>query len=389
MDTGDDHGAGDTLAAAVASALAHGYSVPDAVAFAKSWVTECLRAAYPLGHGHGPVSPLFRLSGVVVNLDEIAGIAHEPDGKPTGVVVLTHGAGGSRESALLKKICDEWARRGLAGGALQPALPQAPAEGPAVRDRRPPIRRASSRRSSWRARWPRPGHRGRAFLRRPDDVDGGRRGHARRRADVVLLSAASARQARKAAHRTPAADRGADGVHPRHLRSVRLHRRAARGRGADSGAHRSRRDHRRPTRPRLQDARCARAGGRPRRYGCSRDHAAGLYPPPDQPPPPGPYPPPPPGAYPPPHRRRGVSRRRRRTTRPDGAVRAADARHQLVGRHLVDLRCPRRRPDQRGLRHRRAEPGQEGPGRARDGDRGPGAVRALGARRSWPWSPSS
>jgi hydroxymethylpyrimidine/phosphomethylpyrimidine kinase len=24
-------------------------------------VTECLRAAYPLGHGHGPVSALFRL----------------------------------------------------------------------------------------------------------------------------------------------------------------------------------------------------------------------------------------------------------------------------------------------------------------------------------------
>ena len=30
--------------------------------FAKRWVTECLRAAYPLGHGHGPVSALFRLS---------------------------------------------------------------------------------------------------------------------------------------------------------------------------------------------------------------------------------------------------------------------------------------------------------------------------------------
>lgn len=59
--TGHDHGAGDTLAAATASALAHGYEVPDAVAFAKQWVTECLRAAYPLGHGHGPVSPLFRL----------------------------------------------------------------------------------------------------------------------------------------------------------------------------------------------------------------------------------------------------------------------------------------------------------------------------------------
>ena len=59
--TGDDHGAGDTLAAAVACALAHGYPVPDAVRFAKAWVTECLRAAYPLGHGHGPVNALFRL----------------------------------------------------------------------------------------------------------------------------------------------------------------------------------------------------------------------------------------------------------------------------------------------------------------------------------------
>jgi hydroxymethylpyrimidine/phosphomethylpyrimidine kinase len=61
IDTGNDHGAGDTLAAAVASALAHGYTVPDAVEFGKRWVTECLRAAYPLGHGHGPVSALFRL----------------------------------------------------------------------------------------------------------------------------------------------------------------------------------------------------------------------------------------------------------------------------------------------------------------------------------------
>jgi hydroxymethylpyrimidine/phosphomethylpyrimidine kinase len=62
VDTSHDHGAGDTLAAATTCALAHGYSVPDAVAFAKSWVTECIRAAYPLGHGHGPVSALFRLS---------------------------------------------------------------------------------------------------------------------------------------------------------------------------------------------------------------------------------------------------------------------------------------------------------------------------------------
>jgi uncharacterized protein len=47
-----------------------------------------------------------------MNLDQIAGVAHEPDATPCGVVVLTHGAGGSRESALLKRLCDEWARRG-------------------------------------------------------------------------------------------------------------------------------------------------------------------------------------------------------------------------------------------------------------------------------------
>jgi hydroxymethylpyrimidine/phosphomethylpyrimidine kinase len=59
--TGHDHGAGDSLGAAIACALAHGYAVPNAVAFGKAWVTECLKAAYPLGAGHGPVSALFRL----------------------------------------------------------------------------------------------------------------------------------------------------------------------------------------------------------------------------------------------------------------------------------------------------------------------------------------
>jgi len=61
IDTGNDHGGGDTLAAAIASALAHGRSVPDAVAFAKEWVTRCLEWSYDLGHGHGPVNPMWRL----------------------------------------------------------------------------------------------------------------------------------------------------------------------------------------------------------------------------------------------------------------------------------------------------------------------------------------
>ncbi|NDZ94450.1 bifunctional hydroxymethylpyrimidine kinase/phosphomethylpyrimidine kinase [Streptomyces sp. SID6673] len=60
--TTHDHGAGDTLAAAIASALAHGYSVPDAVPFAKRWVTRGLESAYPLGAGHGPVNPLWRVA---------------------------------------------------------------------------------------------------------------------------------------------------------------------------------------------------------------------------------------------------------------------------------------------------------------------------------------
>ena len=48
-----------------------------------------------------------------MNLDAIAGVAHEPTSAPAGVVLLTHGAGGSRESPLLQRICSEWADRGF------------------------------------------------------------------------------------------------------------------------------------------------------------------------------------------------------------------------------------------------------------------------------------
>jgi hydroxymethylpyrimidine/phosphomethylpyrimidine kinase len=64
VDTRHDHGAGDTLAAAIAAALAHGYTVPAAVNFAKVWVTECIQAAYPIGRGHGPVNGMARLAGL-------------------------------------------------------------------------------------------------------------------------------------------------------------------------------------------------------------------------------------------------------------------------------------------------------------------------------------
>lgn len=47
-----------------------------------------------------------------MTLDELAGVAHEPDGTPKGTVILTHGAGGNRDSPMLVRICDEWARHG-------------------------------------------------------------------------------------------------------------------------------------------------------------------------------------------------------------------------------------------------------------------------------------
>jgi hypothetical protein len=46
------------------------------------------------------------------HLDAMAGVAHAPANRPVGVVVLTHGAGGSRESPLLIAICEQWAARG-------------------------------------------------------------------------------------------------------------------------------------------------------------------------------------------------------------------------------------------------------------------------------------
>ena len=59
--TGDTHGGGDSMASAIAAGLARGMAVPEAVAFGKRYVTEAVRHAYPLGAGHGPVSPLWAI----------------------------------------------------------------------------------------------------------------------------------------------------------------------------------------------------------------------------------------------------------------------------------------------------------------------------------------
>ncbi len=55
--TGNDHGTGCSLSAAVAAALATGHDVPDAVRRAKAFVRRALAggASWRLGQGHGPV----------------------------------------------------------------------------------------------------------------------------------------------------------------------------------------------------------------------------------------------------------------------------------------------------------------------------------------------
>ncbi len=61
FDTTSTHGSGDSMASAIAAGLARGMAVPDAVAFGKRYVVEAVRHSYPLGAGHGPVSPLWAI----------------------------------------------------------------------------------------------------------------------------------------------------------------------------------------------------------------------------------------------------------------------------------------------------------------------------------------
>jgi hydroxymethylpyrimidine/phosphomethylpyrimidine kinase len=61
FNTGNTHGGGDSMASAITSRLACGDTVPEAVAFARRYMVAAVRHSYPLGSGHGPVSPLWRI----------------------------------------------------------------------------------------------------------------------------------------------------------------------------------------------------------------------------------------------------------------------------------------------------------------------------------------
>ncbi|EOM74348.1 phosphomethylpyrimidine kinase [Rhodococcus rhodnii LMG 5362] len=57
--TDNTHGSGENLGAAISAGIARGMTVPDAVAHGKRYIVEAVRHSYPLGAGHGPVSPLW------------------------------------------------------------------------------------------------------------------------------------------------------------------------------------------------------------------------------------------------------------------------------------------------------------------------------------------
>jgi hydroxymethylpyrimidine/phosphomethylpyrimidine kinase len=56
IETTSTHGTGCTLSAAIAACLGHGLSLEKAVAAAKHFVTNAIRRAPGLGHGHGPIN---------------------------------------------------------------------------------------------------------------------------------------------------------------------------------------------------------------------------------------------------------------------------------------------------------------------------------------------
>lgn len=56
IETTSTHGTGCTLAAGIAACLARGMTLEDSIEAAKRFVTEAIRRASRLGHGHGPVN---------------------------------------------------------------------------------------------------------------------------------------------------------------------------------------------------------------------------------------------------------------------------------------------------------------------------------------------
>ncbi len=65
INTLNNHGTGCTLSSAIASYLAKGYEIENAVRKAKTYINGAIRAGskYKLGHGHGPVHHFYKFWG--------------------------------------------------------------------------------------------------------------------------------------------------------------------------------------------------------------------------------------------------------------------------------------------------------------------------------------
>ncbi|MEI6137491.1 MAG: bifunctional hydroxymethylpyrimidine kinase/phosphomethylpyrimidine kinase, partial [Chloroflexota bacterium] len=61
IETTSTHGTGCTFSAALATQLAHGHTLEDAVGIAKAYLTEAIRNAPGLGTGAGPTDHFFYL----------------------------------------------------------------------------------------------------------------------------------------------------------------------------------------------------------------------------------------------------------------------------------------------------------------------------------------
>jgi hydroxymethylpyrimidine/phosphomethylpyrimidine kinase len=61
VETSNTHGSGCTFSAAIAAGLARGLEPLAAVQAAKRFITDAIEFGLELGHGHGPVNPMFSL----------------------------------------------------------------------------------------------------------------------------------------------------------------------------------------------------------------------------------------------------------------------------------------------------------------------------------------
>jgi hydroxymethylpyrimidine/phosphomethylpyrimidine kinase len=60
VETENTHGTGCTYSAAIATQLAHGKDLVDAIRTAKTYITGAIQHALDIGHGHGPTNHFFR-----------------------------------------------------------------------------------------------------------------------------------------------------------------------------------------------------------------------------------------------------------------------------------------------------------------------------------------